>query len=160
MKHLKSITLKKLQERGIQLKDIADIVYLLQKSYFSDISIEECIKAIDKVLNKREVIYIVLTAIALDECVEKKKLEYYINDIIECDYSLYGVDEVLGLGIINIYGSIALTNFGYLDKTKPGIIGKIDEQGKKENVCHTFLDDIICALAGAAASIIAHKKAN
>ena len=35
---------------------------------------------------------------------------------------VYGIDEILALSIVNIHGSIALTNFGYADKLKPGII--------------------------------------
>ena len=61
------------------------------------------------------------------------------------------------LSICNVYGTIGLTNFGYVDKLKPGIIGKLDEIGKKTNKCHTFLDDIIGAIAAAAASKIAHN---
>ena len=72
------------------------------------------------------------------------------------DDGLFGVDEVLAYGICNIYGSIALTNFGYIDKVKPGIIGKLNE--RKEGVCNTFLDDIVGALAASAASRMAHEK--
>jgi phosphatidylglycerophosphatase A len=54
-------------------------------------------------------------------------------------------------------GSIALTNFGYLDKLKPGIIGFIDKEGKTGVRCHTFLDDIVCAIASSAVSRMAHN---
>jgi phosphatidylglycerophosphatase A len=43
-----------------------------------------------------------------------------------------------------------------LDKTKPGIIGKLD--GKKEGVVSTFIDDIVCAIVAAAASRLAHSN--
>jgi len=44
-----------------------------------------------------------------------------------------------------------------VDKLKPGIIGELDEIGKGENKCHTFMDDIIGAIAAAAASSLAHN---
>ena len=72
------------------------------------------------------------------------------------DDGLYGIDEVLAYGICNIYGSIALTNFGYIDKVKPGIIGVLNEPQK--GCCNTFLDDIVGAIAASAASRLAHGK--
>nr|HPK29171.1 phosphatidylglycerophosphatase A [Bacilli bacterium] len=82
-----------------------------------------------------------------------------LQTIIASDYGLYGIDEILALSIVNVYGSIGSTNFGYVDKVKPGIIGELD---KKTNgkVVNTFLDDIVGAIAAAAASSIAHKYAD
>ena len=45
-----------------------------------------------------------------------------LQDIIKVDDSLYGVDEVLALSILNVYGSIGFTNYGYIDRLKPGIL--------------------------------------
>lgn len=158
MSNLKEIVISKLNERGVTIHDMADIVYKLQKKYNSEIKYIDCFEAIDKILSKREVIHTILTGINIDELVEKRKLDNEINDIILNDESLYGVDEILALGIVNIYGSIALTNFGYLDKIKPSIIGKLDKIGKKGNHCHTFLDDIVSAIIASGCSKIAHKK--
>ena len=72
------------------------------------------------------------------------------------DEGLYGIDEVLVLSIVNVYGSIGLTNFGYVDKLKPGIIGELNDS--KDEHCNTFIDDIVGALAAAAASRIAHSQ--
>jgi phosphatidylglycerophosphatase A len=63
----------------------------------------------------------------------------------------------MALSIVNVYGSIGFTNFGYVDKAKPGIIGVLDKEGKEPNRCNTFLDDIVGAMAAAAASSIAHR---
>ncbi len=63
------------------------------------------------------------------------------------------MDEVLAYGICNLYGSIALTNFGYVDKVKPGIIGRLNDD---PDYCHTFLDDIVGAIVASAASKLAH----
>ena len=92
----------------------------------------------------------------LDEFAEKKLLPEPLQTIVETDDGLFGIDEVLPLSIVNVYGSIGLTNFGYLDKTKYGIIKELDE-GKKNGV-NTFLDDIVAALASAAAARIAHSR--
>ncbi|NLJ18623.1 phosphatidylglycerophosphatase A, partial [Globicatella sulfidifaciens] len=49
-----------------------------------------------------------------------------------------------------------MTNFGYVDKIKPGIIGELNSQ--KGEKCNTFIDDVVGALAAAAASRIAHSQ--
>ena len=45
-----------------------------------------------------------------------------LQDIVKRDEGLYGIDEVIALSIVNVYGSIGFTNFGYIDKLKPGIL--------------------------------------
>lgn len=108
---------------------------------------------VDKVLNKREIIHAVLTGLALDQLAEQKLLPEPLQHLVETDEPLYGIDEIIPLSIVNVYGSIGLTNFGYLDKEKIGIIKELDES---PDGIHTFMDDIVAALAAAAASRIAH----
>ena len=79
-----------------------------------------------------------------------------LTDMLRRDEGLYGIDEVLVLSIVNVYGSIGFTNFGYVDKLKPGIIGKLNSD--KVTQCNTFIDDIVGAIAAAAASRIAHSQ--
>ena len=50
--------------------------------------------------------------------------------LLRRDELLYGIDEVIALGITNMYGTIGLTNFGYLDKMKMGIIGTLNNKKK------------------------------
>lgn len=158
MTDLKEIALLKLTERGVSVKAIADLVLELQIKYTPTLTLAQCEETVLCVIAKREVVHAILTGIALDEAVEKRVLDQEIEDIIEADESLYGIDEILALSIVNVYGSIALTNFGYLDKVKPGIIGVIDALGKEPGHCHTFLDDIVSALVAASVSRIAHKE--
>jgi len=153
---LQEIAIEQLQSRGVTLEDIAQLVLKLQKEYLSDLTEEECITNLEYVLKKREVSHAVLTGIALDELAEKKLLPQPLQSIVESDDGLYGIDEVIPLSIVNVYGTIGLTNFGYLDKKKIGIIKALDE-GKKNGV-NTFLDDIVAGLASAAASRIAHSR--
>ncbi len=154
--NLRELAIKKLEERGVTVHDIALIAMSIQEKY-QNITCEQCEEMVNHILDKRETIYTVLTGIAIDEGAEKGLFNEEINKLINDDAGLYGIDEILALSIVNMNGSIALTNFGYLDKTKPGVIGKIDQEGKKSDKCHTFLDDIICAIAASAASRIAHS---
>lgn len=155
MDELKKETIKKLNERGVELQAIGEIVLNIQKKYVEGLTLEMCLESIEAVLNKRETIHAVLTGIALDELTEKGLLPEPLQSIIGSDAGLYGIDEILPLSIVNIYGTIGLTNFGYLDKAKIGIIKELDS--KKPGVCHTFLDDLVAGIAAAAASRIAHS---
>lgn len=157
MKSNKELAIEKLEERGVKIEDIATIVMDLQRNY-QNITLEECTETIISILSKKETLYTILTGIALDIAAEKELLDSEVNELIKGDNGLYGLDEILALSIVNMNGSIALTNFGYLDKTKPGIIGYVDREGKEKIRCHTFLDDILCAIAASAASRIAHSR--
>lgn len=144
------------EQRGVFMEDIIECVYYLQKRYIPDLTKDQIQHYIDSVLNKREVQHAIVTGIMMDIMVEEGRLgDEEIQKLIMEDYGLYGVDEVLAYGICNLYGSIALTNFGYIDKVKPGIIGKLNEHNVQ---CHTFLDDIVGAVAAAAASKLAHDR--
>ncbi len=156
MKDLKSVAVEMLERRGVTIKDIGELVYRLQKDYYEDLTLEICIKNVESVLTKREIIHAILTGIALDELAEKKLLPEPLQSIVESDEGLYGIDEIIPLSIVNVYGTIGLTNYGYLDKEKKGIIKKLDTQ--KGQVVNTFLDDLVAALAAAAASRIAHTR--
>ncbi|QVK18480.1 phosphatidylglycerophosphatase A [Mycoplasmatota bacterium] len=147
-----------LEERGVTLLDIAKITFELQREYYEDLTVEECLENVRLVLSKREVTNTVLTGIAIDTLAESGHIQEPLRSILLNDYSLYGIDEVLAYSIVNVYGSIGLTNFGYVDKVKLGKIGEIDKEGKEKGKCNTFLDDIIGAIAAAAASRIAHTK--
>lgn len=146
---------KWLKDRGVTINDIAELVFFLQEKYHPNLQMEECIDNVERVLSKREVQNAVITGIQLDLLAEEKKLQEPLQHIIETDEGLYGVDEILALSIVNVYGSIGLTNFGYIDKLKPGILKQLND--KSSNKCHTFLDDIVGAIAAAASSRLAHS---
>ena len=133
-KDLEKYTYDLLAERGVTLDDIAELVFYVQKPYMPNLKLEECRTSVASVLSKREV------------------------HIVANDESLYGIDEILAFSIVNLYGSIGFTNYGYLDKVKPGIIKKLDsEEGGR---CNTFLDDLVGAVAAAAAGKLAHNEPN
>lgn len=154
------VVVKRLEARGVILEDMAQITLDLQKKYIPQLTFELCLEHVKRVVMKREVQHAILTGLELDILAEQNKLTEPLLSMLNNDYGLYGIDEVLALSIVNVYGSIGFTNFGFVDKTKPGIIGRLDEEGKKGGRCNTFLDDIVGAIAAAAASSIAHRFAN
>lgn len=145
-----------LAQRGVKIEDIAEIVFQLQEKYVDGLTIDYCIENVHAVLRKREVQNAVITGIEIDIAAENKDLSPILCDLLMRDEGLYGIDEILVLSIVNVYGSIGMTNFGFVDKTKPGIIGRLDSE--KDSHCNTFIDDIVGALAAAAASRIAHAQ--
>ncbi|NEX79109.1 phosphatidylglycerophosphatase A [Bacillus thermocopriae] len=158
MNHVEEKARKWLKERGVEVKDIANLVYFLQEKYHKNLKMEDCIANVEKVLSKREVQNAIITGIQLDILAEKGMLEEPLQSIIATDESLYGVDEILAFSIVNVYGSIGFTNYGYIDKQKPGILAYLND--KSTGKCNTFLDDIVGAIAAAASSRLAHAAAN
>lgn len=144
-----------LAERGVRIDDIVDLVVHLQHPYFPDLKPEACAQSVERVLEKREAQNAILTGIQLDILAEQGALEEPLQTLIAKDAGFYGIDEALALAILNLYGSIGLTSFGYLDKTKPGIIGVLNRH--KGGRVHTFLDDLVAAIAAAASSRLAHR---
>ena len=156
-KTLDTLVLQKIEERGVTIKQIGELTYFLQEKYYEKLTVDDCITNVLAVLKKREVQNAILTGIQLDELAEKGLLDYPLQDMVAKDYSLYGIDEILAFSIVNVYGSIGFTNFGYIDKVKPGVLKELDIKDDAQGVCHTFLDDLIGAVAAAAASRIAHS---
>lgn len=145
-----------LKERGVEIEDIMECVIYLQKGHLEGLDREDVRTSILTVIRKREVQHAIITGISLDKMAEQGLLpDKELEGILMRDESLYGIDEVLAYGICNLYGSIALTNYGYIDKDKYGIIDKLNNHGE---MCHTFLDDIVGAIAASAASRIAHNQ--
>lgn len=145
-----------LQERGVTIPDLADLVLFLQKPYMDDLDLGTCIEHVNRVLTKREVHNAIITGIQLDLLAEKKQLMQPLQTIVESDEGLYGIDEIMALSIVNVYGTIGFTNYGYIDKVKPGILAHLNDHETPE--VHTFLDDIVGAIAAAAASRLAHSQ--
>lgn len=154
---LEKIARECLKKRGVTINDIAELVYYLQSSYFENLSMDVCIHNVNRVLSKREVQHAVLTGIQLDILAEQNKLDEPLQDIIHRDEGLYGIDEVIALSIVNVYGSIGFTSYGYIDKQKPGILKKLNDH--TDGKVNTFLDDIVGAIAAAASSRLAHSSA-
>jgi phosphatidylglycerophosphatase A len=145
-----------LAQRGVDIREIAELVHELQRPYFVDLPVEECMRHVERVLTKREVQNAVLTGIQLDILAERGEIADPLLGMVRRDESLYGCDEILALSVVNVYGSIGLTNYGYLDKVKPGVLQRLNDKG--DGRIHTFLDDLVGAVAAAASSRIAHTR--
>lgn len=92
----------------------------------------------------------------IDRLTEEGAFEGPIQDIMSYDLGVFGVDEIFGLDIARLYGAIGQTNFGDIDVNKPGIVAKLNDEGKGgKTKCHTFLDDIVGAIAAAASTRVA-----
>jgi phosphatidylglycerophosphatase A len=144
-----------LRERGVNISDIAEIVYMMQSPYAPELTMENCIESVDAVLEKREIQHALLVGIELDKLAEEGKLSEPLQSIVETDEGLFGVDETIAIGAVFGYGSIAVTTYGHLDKQKVGIIQKLDT--KKGERVHTFLDDLVGSIASNASSRLAHR---
>ncbi|WP_327194594.1 hypothetical protein [Paenibacillus larvae] len=63
-----------LQQRGVELEQIAEIVYAMQSPFYPDISMEACLSSVNAVLEKRELQHALLVGIELDRLAEQKLL--------------------------------------------------------------------------------------
>ena len=144
-----------LRKRGVTVQDIAEIVLEMQLSFNAGLTLGHCIESVESVLQKREMQHALLVGIELDVLSEQGKLSAPLQQIVESDEGLFGVDEMIGLGAVLTYGSIAVTTFGHLDKNKGGIINRLDTKVGEE--IHTFLDDLVCSIAACASARIAHR---
>ncbi len=157
---MRELVIALLRERGVTLEDIGELVLAVQQRHHPGLTLEDCTRCVHDVLGKREVQYTVLTGIALDQLTERGLVPEPLQTILAEDEPLYGVDETLALGIINVYGSIGLTNFGYLDRQKIGVLARLDGDERRSGRCHTFLDDLLAGVAAAAAARLAHARAD
>ena len=144
-----------LESRGVTLDDIAGVTYQLQEDKISNLSMSECSYAIRSVLGKRETQNAVMTGVGLDMQAENHLLPEPLQSIIMNDEGLYGIDENIAMSICNVYGSIGITNYGYVDRMKTGFIKMLDTS---KDQCNTFLDDLVGAIAAAGAAKLAHEQ--
>jgi phosphatidylglycerophosphatase A len=147
-----------LLRRGVNLNQLADMVLMLQKPYNTLLTLEECKVHVLGVLRKQQTYHTIQLCAQIDEGVEQNEFGAQFQAIVANDEGLYGVDEAVNISISMMYGMIAITNFGYLDKAKPGIIGDLDLDhfnGK----CNTFMDDTVCAIVSASCARLAHNHA-
>lgn len=144
-----------LRERGVEVIDIATITHQQQSRFTKDIPMSLCVDSVEKILSLRDPFHFIQLAAEIDRLVEEKAFRSPIQDILYEDLGLFGIDETLGLDLAGLYGTIGQTNFGDIDVNKVGIIGKLDREGKEEGHSHTFLDDIVGAIAAAASTRVA-----
>lgn len=134
---------------NVTFRDIAEICKMNQEKY-SNKDLDYYENTVVRVLHKREVLNHLMVMAFLDDADKGGFLPSPLNDIIHNDMGCFGVDESLALGGSQIFGSIAITNYSYIDKTKPLKIGELDSS----NGATTFADDIVGMIC---ACVIAHS---
>lgn len=148
-----------LKTRGIEVQEMVEMVHALQSPYNPTLTLETCKEHVLGVLRKQQTYHTIQLCVKIDQGVEKGEFGEQFQAIVGNDEGLYGVDETVNTSISKMYGMIAITNFGYLDKEKPGIIGRLDND-HEDNHCNTYLDDTVCAIVSAACARLAHNNAN
>lgn len=147
------LNIDKLNERGVKVDDIAVIAFNQQKKYNPNVNYKDCVESVVKILSLRDTFHLLQLGAEIDRLAEEGLFKGPIQDIIANDLGVFGIDEIFGLDIARLYGAIGQTNFGDIDVNKPGIVKHLNEVGKSGcKDCHTFLDDIVGAIAAAAAT--------
>lgn len=150
------LNVEKLAERGVSVEEIAEIAYHQQSKWSDDISMKTCIDSVEKILSLRDVFHIVQLGAEIDRLAEEKQFKGPILDVLLQDLGMFGIDELFGLELAGMYGTIGKTNFGDIDVNKPLAVDRLNGDGKHEGgKCHTFLDDIVGAIAAAASTRVA-----
>jgi phosphatidylglycerophosphatase A len=148
-----NINRDKLAERGVSIDDITVIAFNQQKRYYENVEYNLCKESVEKILSLRDIFHLLQLGAEIDRLAEEGAFNGPIQDIIRYDLGVFGIDEIFGLDIARLYGAIGQTNFGDIDVNKPGIVAKLNHDGKGDKVsCHTFLDDIVGAIAAAAST--------
>ena len=136
---------KELRKHGITAYSIGEIAYEMQHEYLPDYEISDFAEQFNEVLKKREVLNLLAFAFELDNLANKGAFSEPIQNIIENDAGFWQIDEILASSLAQLFGMLAITNYGYLDKNKVGIARRLDE----EDSITVFSDDIVSALASA-----------
>lgn len=145
-----------LESKGVTAKKIAEIVYELQRNYLPNKTVDDFTVEVKKVMHKRELLNNAMCALWLDQTAEMGIMPSPLREIVRADDGVFGSDEALASGIASLWGTIGFTNYGYVDKTKPGIIGQLDTTPTQVN---TFIDDIVGAIVAAVCGKMAHATA-
>lgn len=146
----------RLEERGITIDDLVNLTYKMQSEFIPELTKDECREALTDVMHKREFLNNAMVALELDRLADEGQLAQPLEDIIKNDAGVFGVDEALALQISEMYGTIGVTNFGYLDRVKSGVIKAYDTDDSHVN---TFIDDLLGAIVAAACGKLAHHYA-
>ena len=151
-----AMNIQTLKERGVTVKDIAEIAHMQQSKWSDEISMKDCIDSVEKILSLRDTFHILQLGAEIDRLTEENLIKEPLREILHTDLGMFGIDELFGLEIAGLYGTIGKTNFGDIDVNKPLIVSKLNAEGKGANpMCHTFLDDIVGAVAAAASTRVA-----
>lgn len=143
-----------LKDHNVTFQKMINIIYDLSVEFVPSLTKAECLAALNKVLSRRDVLSNAMVMLNLDKLANQNQLDEPLNSIIGNDAGIFTVDEELAINIAHIYGDIGVTNFGYLDRKKKGIIKELDTNNKVS----TFIDDLVSAIIAASCSYISHHN--
>lgn len=149
------MNIQTLKERTVTVKEIAEIAYRQQKKWVDNISMQDCIESVEKILSLRDVFHLLQLGAEIDRLTDEDAFKGPILNVLKTDLGMFGIDELFGLELAGLYGTIGKTNFGDIDVNKPLVVNRLNDEGKTGGMCHTFLDDIVGAIAAAASTRVA-----
>ena len=153
------MNIRTLKERTVEVEEIAEIAYRQQKKWTDDISLTDCVDSVEKILSLRDTFHLLQLGAEIDRLTDERMFKGPILDILSTDLGMFGIDELFGLEIAGLYGTIGRTNFGDIDVNKPLVVDRLNGDGKHEGgMCHTFMDDIVGAIAAAASTRVAQMS--
>src|SRR5574344_191585 len=100
------LNIKTLKERGVNVDDIAIIAHKQQSRYTPDIPYQMAYDSVMKILSYRDTFHFIQLGAEIDRLAEEKMFKGPIQDILDYDLGLFGIDEVFGIEIAGNYGSI------------------------------------------------------
>ena len=77
-------------------------------------------ESVEKILSLRDVFHILQLGGEIDRLTEDKAFKGPIQAILETDLGMFGIDELFGLELSGMYGTIGKTNFGDIDVKRSG----------------------------------------
>ncbi len=150
------MNVKTLKERTVSVEEIAEVAFRQQGKWNPDISMKECVDSVEKILSLRDVFHLLQLGAEIDRLTDEGLIQGPIYDVLKADLGMFGIDELFGLELAGLYGTIGKTNFGDIDVNKPLVVDRLNDDGKHEGgMCHTFMDDIVGAIAAAASTRVA-----
>jgi phosphatidylglycerophosphatase A len=153
------MNIKLLIERTVTVEDIAEVAYRQQSKWSDAITMEQCVESVMKILSYRDVFHLLQLGVEIDRLAEEGIIREPMRSVLQKDFGMFGIDELFGLEIAGKYGTIGKTNFGDIDVNKPLVVDRLNADGKEAGkMCHTFLDDIVGAIAAAASTRVAQMN--
>lgn len=150
------MNIQTLKERTVSVEEIAEVAFRQQSKWSDDISMKTCIDSVEKILSLRDTFHILQLGAEIDRLTDEGLIKGPIYQVLKTDLGMFGIDELFGLEIAGLYGTIGKTNFGDIDVNKPLVIDRLNGEGKHgKGMCHTFMDDIVGAIAAAASTRVA-----
>lgn len=150
------MNIETLKERTVTVEEIAEVAFRQQSKWSKTISMSECVDSVEKILSLRDTFHILQLGAEIDRLTDEGLFKGPIQDVLSTDLGMFGIDELFGLELAGLYGTIGKTNFGDIDVNKPLVVDRLNGDGKHEGgMCHTFMDDIVGALAAAASTRVA-----